>query len=41
MITGEIIKGRYIGSLWAMADEKRRVDPDLYENWPKLWEGNE
>lgn len=41
MITEEIIKGRYIGSLWAMADEKRRVDPDLYENWPKLWEGNE
>ena len=30
--------GRWKASLWAMADEERRVDPWLYENWPQLWE---
>lgn len=30
--------GRWKASLWAMADKERRVDPWLYENWPKLWE---
>lgn len=32
--------GRTIASLWAFADEERIVDPDLYENWTKLWEGS-
>lgn len=31
--------GRIVASLWAYADDKHRVDPNLYENWPKLWEG--
>lgn len=31
--------GRTVASLWAYADDKHRIDPDLYENWPKLWEG--
>ena len=31
--------GRIVASLWAYADDKHRIDPDLYENWPKLWEG--
>ena len=30
--------GRTVASLWAYADDKHRVDSDLYENWPKLWE---
>lgn len=30
--------GRWKASLWAMADEERRVDPWMYENWPQLWE---
>ena len=33
--------GRIIASLWAYADDKHRIDPDLYENWPKLWEGDD
>ena len=31
--------GRIIAALWAYADDKHRIDSDLYENWPKLWEG--
>lgn len=29
---------RIVASLWAYADDKHRIDPDLYKNWPKLWE---
>ena len=31
--------GRTIASLWAFADKEHRVDPDLFDNWTKLWEG--
>lgn len=33
--------GRVVASLWALADEKHRVDPNLYANWPKLWKEEE
>lgn len=29
--------GRWKASLWAMADEQHRVNRELYENWPQLW----
>lgn len=29
--------GRWKASLWAVANADYRVDPWLYENWPKLW----
>jgi hypothetical protein len=29
--------GKWRASLWAWASDGHRVDPDLYENWPKLW----
>ena len=41
ILTGEKVKGRHKASLWAMADKEHSVDPDLYENWPKLWEEND
>ena len=32
--------GKWKASLWAMADKEHRVDAELYENWPQLWEDN-
>lgn len=28
---------RTVASLWAIADKEHSIDPDLYENWPRLW----
>ena len=28
---------KWKASLWAMADETRRIDPWMYEHWPELW----
>ena len=29
--------GKWKASLWAMADETRRIDPWMYEHWSELW----
>ena len=34
---GRTAAGRWKASLWAIADEERRVDPWLSENWTQLW----